>query len=729
MKLLLPVLLCSLIFNGLKAQKIESFPENDPKLSFAKNEIKPHLGKYQVQLIADASLVRKVCADNQLPAPKWDADQCYAIRRKGSQVWVLSSNALGAMYGGLDVAEALRVNHPGWLNASDQKPYLPERGLKFNIPLDLRTPSYTDASDAAQANIPEVWKEEFWQEYFDEMARHRMNVMTLWSLHPFPSLVYIPEFPEVGLNDVWRTKAKYDDTFSHNADGWDRPYLYEDVEVVKKISIQEKMDFWRKVMQMADDRGIRFYIFTWNKFTYGAEGKHGITDDQTNDTTIAYFRAAVRELVKQYPLLKGIGITAGEHMDNKLTNDYRKEKWLWRTYGEGINDGLKAAPREDFRLIHRFHQTGLADILESFKGLECRLDLSIKYAIAHMYSIPNPPFTLPAFDLLTDENKSWLTIRNDDVYSMRWANVDFARQFIGAIPNVDKIAGYYMGPDGYTWGRDFLNKNTLKDPPLVFKKQWVSNMIWGRLSFDPTLPREVFDENIREKFGSSHTTALMKAWEPASMIFPFITRFVWGDIDLKWFPEANFSHRKYRSFYTVDEYIKRQPMDGSAIAGIDQWLHDPKAAETLRSPLSVADSLEKLAQTALTHLKKLPAFSSTDQSELSQTSSDIEAFAEVGLYYANKIRAAYSLARYDKLSHTADQQQSLDFLKRAEGHWNNYATIYSAKNQPALYNRVGWVDVNALKEEVKKDYGIVKNWKPGSITYKQQVTTEKPFKK
>lgn len=729
MKPLLTVALFFVVLANAWAQKIKITPENDPKLRFAVQEIQPYRGAYEIELIANGERVNEACAKNQLARPKWDTEQSYALRRKGNKIWVLSTNSVGAMYGGLDVAEALRTRHPEWLENKDQKPYLVERGIKFNIPLDLRTPSYTDASDAAQANIPEVWKEEFWQEYLDEMARQRMNVMTLWSLHPFPSLVSIPEFPEVALDDVWRTKAKYDDTYSHKGVDWDRPYLYENVEIVKKITIQEKMDFWRKVMQMADDRGIRFYVFTWNKFTYGAEGKHGITDDQSNETTIAYFRAAVREMVKTYPLLKGLGITAGEGMENTRKDEYSNEKWLWRTYGEGINDGLKAAPRDDFRLIHRFHWAALNEIQDSFKNLNCRLDLSLKYAIAHMYSIPNPPFTLPAFELLSDKNKSWLTVRNDDIYSMRWANVDFARQFVQSIPDIDKISGYYMGPDGYCWGRDFLNKNTLNDPPLVFKKQWVSNMIWGRLTYDPTLPREIFDEAIRNRFGGTYTPVLLKAWEPASMIFPFITRFVWGDIDLKWFPEANASHRTYRGFYTVEEYIKRQPMDGSNIAGIAQWLHDPKAAETLRSPLSVADSLEKLSLEAFTNLKKLPAYTVTDQSELAQTLSDIEAFSHLGTYYAHKIRAAYRLATYDKNGKADDQQKSLDFLKKAEESWNRYAAIYSAKNSPALYNRVGVVDVNALKQDVQKDYDIVRNWKVGSITYKPQVTTEKPFKK
>jgi hypothetical protein len=188
MKLLLTVALFFAILANIWAQKIKTAPENDPKLRFAVQEIQPYLGGYEIELIANPERVNQACVENQLARPKWDTEQSYALRRKGNKIWVLSTNTIGAMYGGLDVAEALRTQHPEWLENKDQKPYLVERGLKFNIPLDLRTPSYTDASDAAQANIPEVWKEEFWQEYFDEMARQRMNVMTLWSLHPFPSM-------------------------------------------------------------------------------------------------------------------------------------------------------------------------------------------------------------------------------------------------------------------------------------------------------------------------------------------------------------------------------------------------------------------------------------------------------------------------------------------------------------------------------------------------------------
>jgi hypothetical protein len=720
-------LLFSCSFSGI-CQMVTIIPETSHQLQFAKKEILPHIGNFTVNLIGEQSEVDQICKENNLALPKYMGKQRYAIRKKEQTIWVLADNTIGAMYGGLDVAEALSLGHPEWLVNKDQEPYLEERGIKFNLSLDLRTPSYNESGDAAQANIPEVWKEEFWQEYFDEMARNRMNVMSLWSLHLFPSMVYVPEFPEVGLNDVWRTKNKYDDKFSERGIDYDRPYLYENIEVVKKISIQEKMNFWRKVMQMADDRGISVYVFHWNLFTYGATGKHGITRSQTNDTTIAYFKAATREMIKQYPLLKGIGITAGEGMDNKLKDNYENERWLWRAYGEGINEGLKDNPSRDFKLIHRFHWASMSKITENFKDLNCRLDVSLKYAIAHMYSIPNPPFIKDAFPILSEKHKTWLTIRNDDIYSMRWANVDYARAFITSIPNRDLIAGYYMGPDGYTWGRDYLNKNTLSNPPLVIKKQWVSNRIWGKLSFDPYIPKSVFEAMVEKQFAGKQTKTLMPSWEAASMIFPYITRFVWGDIDLKWFPEANISSAKYRGFYTVEQYIHRQPMPGSNIAGITEWLHSEKKPKELISPLLIADTLQLLANKALAGLKKMPKYSSLSQDELQQTQSDIEAFATIGLYYSAKIKAAYTLAEFDKTNNEKYRKKSLEWLKKAETHWTKYAEIYSSKNLPALFNRVGYVDVNALKINVKKDYDIVTMWKPFSIKYKPQSTTEKVFR-
>ncbi|MDB5245947.1 MAG: hypothetical protein JWQ40_341 [Segetibacter sp.] len=685
-----------------------------------------------IRIISDSATSVKTANDENLKMPENLGWQCYAIRVKNNgdkkNIYVLAGDKTGAMYGSLDIAEAFRLQTINSIANSDNKPYLDRRGIKFNIPLDLRTPSYTDPSDAAQQNIPNVWEKEFWETYLDEMAKNRYNVLSLWSLHPFPSMVKIPEFPEVALNDVWRTKEKFDDSYSHQGVNFVRPHLLQNVEVVKKITIDEKIAFWKEVMQMANDRGVEVYVFTWNIFTNGAEGKHGITNRQDNDTTISYFRAAVREMVHTYPLLAGIGITAGEAMNRKSTGEYANEKWLWRTYGEGIRDALKQEPKRNFRLIHRFHQTSLSEIKDAFREYAGPFDLSLKYAIAHMYSITNPPFVDAAMPLLSQQTKSWLTVRNDDIYSFRWANNNFARQFIKDIPEPEKIAGYYMGPDGYNWGRDYLTRGP--EHQLVMQKQWYSFMLWGRLSYNPNIPDDIFIKTLQTRLPAIDVKKLYKPWSSASMIFPWITRYVWGDIDLKWFPEANISHPTHKGFFTVADYIEREPMPGSNIRNIYLWAkyHHEGKTDSLQSPMAVADTLTRLSAEALSGLKALPARKVGSFTELDQTLGDIEAFAHIGNYYAAKMKAACSLALFDQFSNESDRSKAIAFLQEAKKHWAQYAKVYDSQYKPALYNRVGFVNIPELIKKVEADITIARNWKPGTIKYQTKNTTEKPFR-
>jgi hypothetical protein len=413
---------------------------------FAVQEIRREAEASGMTLGTDASPTRIALTVGE---PGAAAPQSYRIRVESDGgrrvITVRGADAAGAMYGGLDIAEAIRTGTLGSMKDSDHTPHIARRGIKFNLPLDLRTPSYSDCSDAAQANIPEMWERDFWTGFLDAMARHRYNVLSLWSLHPFPSLVKVPEFPEVALNDVWRTRARLDDTFSFAGSDMVRPEMLADHEVVKRMTMDEKIEFWRWVMQHAADRGIRVYFFTWNVFTFGAEGKHGITNDLGNETTKEYFRASVREMVKTYPLLAGMGITAGEGMPHDMDPKV-KEAWLWDTYGEGVRDALKDDPQREFGMIHRFHWTAQSDILDAFKDYPGPFEFSFKYSVAHMYSIPNPPFIQPLLENLAPGRKTWLTVRNDDIYTFRFGDPAYAREYILNIPSETRSPAF-------TWDR------------------------------------------------------------------------------------------------------------------------------------------------------------------------------------------------------------------------------------------------------------------------------------
>lgn len=671
-----------------------------------------------------------------LRPPEYTGWQCYSIRKikEGSnlEIWILSNDITGTMYGCLDVAEAINNGTIDELPESDNRPYLERRGIKFNIPLDLRTPSYSDLSDAYQQNIPVVWDMDFWEQQFDEMARNRYNVITLWSLNPFPSLVRVPEYPDIALDDVWRTTASLDNTYSTTGTGNLNPELLDNHEVVKKITIEEKIRFWKKVMEYARDRGIEVYFFTWNIFTYGEQGKYGITSNRSNDTTIAYFRASMREMVLTYPLLAGFGITAGENMGGR-NEKYTNEQWLWKTYGEGIKDALEKLPERKFRLIHRFHQTGMTEILNEFREYPGTMDLSIKYSIAHMYSITNPPFSNTAFESLPTGQKTWLTVRNDDVYSYRWGNPRYAREYIMNIPYTEKISGFYMGPDGYCWGKDFLTRGQTMPGSLIIQKQWYSFMLWGRLGYDPHLPDELFRQTLASHFPETSSETLMQTWSDASMIFPWTTRLVWGDIDLKWFPEACYSNPSwYKGFITVRDFMEVDPVAGSNIQNILAWAQDYQVNKpsSLLPPTAVADTISKYSRLATIGLNRLVPQKPGTDSELGQTLGDIEAFAAIGNYYAEKIRGACSLAFYNFYGLEQDREEAVDHLTRAKAFWIRYAELYDKKYKPAIYNRVGYVSIPELTKKTDEDIQMARDWKPGEIKgYSKKTSTEVTFRK
>jgi hypothetical protein len=418
----------------------------------------------------------------------------------------------------------------------------------------------------------------------------------LWNLHPFPPLVKVPEYPDVALADVMRTTEKFDTSFSLMGKDMVRTSMLAHLQTIKKMSIEEKIKFWRDVMQYAHDRGIDVYLFTWNIFVFGTDGKYGITSAQDNLMTIDYFRKSVAQTLLTYPLLKGIGITGGENMQ-KLPGKFTNEKWLWKTYGEGVLDAKKVEPERAISLIHRIHQTTVKEIKKEWADYPDTFELSFKYSVAHMYSSTNPPFAKPTLDSLPAGQRTWLTVRNDDIYSFRWGDPTFARDYIRNMPGADKLAGFYIGPDGYIWGREFICTKPDSPRQLFIKKNNYSFMLWGRLGYDPALPGSLFEKTLAARFPQVDSQKLFAAWSAASRVIPQINRFFWagGGNDLGWFPEACIRHPAgSKGFYSVTAFIKGKTMPGTGILDISTYCDKTIHSETITNitPTQAADALK-----------------------------------------------------------------------------------------------------------------------------------------
>ena len=651
----------------------------------------------------------------------------FVLRRQPGEdlaaFYIFSKDDAGAMYGGLELAEQIRIHGVEGVTDTDRNPYMRMRGTKFNIPLDLRNPSYSDMSDSAQENISTVWDFEFWREYLDALARDRYNYVSLWNLHPFPSMVKVPEFPNVALNDVWRSKIKFDEDYSTRTTGIVTPAMIADKEVVKQLTIEQKIDFWRRVMQYAKDRNIEFYVVTWNIFTYGVDGKYGITDAIDNPKTIEYFRASVREMFRTYPLLRGIGLTAGENMGDASayysggTDSFNaKENWLFATYGQGVMDAARAEPQRQFRLIHRQHESRAQDIATTFKTVISQPNVdfvfSFKYAQAHVLSSTTQTFHRGYLESLGDLKTLW-TLRNDDALLYRWAAPDFVREFLKNIP-YEKSQGFYLGSDMWVWGREFLARDARLKGQLEIDKHWLHFLLWGRLGYDPTLDNERIAALVGRRFPGIDAIKFLAAWQDASMVYPLVTGFHWADFDFQWYIEGCRSRpdpaKTASGFHSVETFITQPVHPGTNnitipayVAGLIEGRIPPGT-----TPLQVADQLDERAGRVLKLIGEInQSERGPTTAEYSATLTDVALMMYLGQYYAAKIRGATELALFRKTRTPEHQQKAVEHLRAAQQHWSSYSQRSGHQYRNPLWtNRVGVVDWRELTDEVANDVAI-----------------------
>ncbi len=644
--------------------------------------------------------------------------QSFRIRRDGENVIrVIGGDSLGAMYGGLELAEMIALG--GGLDAVTEKarkPYIFRRGLKFNIPFDGRSPSYDDTGTAAQENIAVMWEWDFWESFLDTMARNRYNVLTLWTNHPYPGIVDLKAYPGVSYDNVCRLRKPVDTSTDRHFDDTD---LMDpaNVEVIKEISLDEKIAFWNKVFDHAEARGIEVIVFHWNTYVFGAKGKHGITDGMNNPKTIAYMRYCIAEFLKTYPQVDGIGITAGEHMRGRNASALEKEQWLWQTYGQGVMDARAADPSRELRIIFRQHQANLSKIVDAFKEFDGPFNTGHKYARARLYSTTTSPYLDMEYrsDLERNQVPCWLNLRNDDLFLLRWGDADYVREFLQNVPRdlMRYEAGFYMGPDGFVFGREFVSKDPDLHGRLEIDKHWYRFMLWGRLSYDLTLTRDYFEQRLTQRSPTTDAALVYDAWQAASQIVPLVNRFFFRVNDFQFSPEGCIDNH---GFLSLDQFFEHPPLRGSGILSVQEYAKTVLADNPFDgiTPMEVADRLDALAQKSLDGVDELEASGEAGK-ELAATLNDIRAMAYLGRYYGDKIRGAAQVAvfRADP-SRDEHKQRAIQYLTEAVQDWEAYAKVASSAYQPQLYSRTHYLDWWKIRDDVANEVEVIRNEKGGN---------------
>ena len=693
-------------------------------VQFAANEISEALKKQEAALV-DADAEWTICF---LPVQEELGEQCFEIRVSGRQIEIAGGDERGLMYGGLEAAEQIALYGIEAVTDKCGAPYVKERGMLCPVPMDMRSPSYNTPGDAGQKNIGNVWEMDFWHEYLDNLARNRMNVVQVWTVNSFASMVKVDGYEDIALNDVWRTKVPLDNSFKGDLSNAIRPEDWENYEVVKAMTIEEKIEFWQEVMAYAKDRGIDFLFLFRHLYTYAEDGKYGITHDPHNPVLKDYLGKSMKAFVETYPDLMGVGLNPGENMGWDNSEDSMSEvmQWLHDIYVPNINEALAKTPGREFQLmLQEIPKQSFADM---YADLNCKLTFVRGYTSVHMYATSTPKNCYQYVDSMPEGTGLWLNCRNEDCFDMRWGDPDFMADFVNNIP-ADKVIGLVTGSDGYFYGRDYSSTDPDFQGQMYMKKHWYNYMLLARLMYENDMSRErIFDIFSAHYNNMAGTDIFYEATSVAGKIIPQVHQIYFQDNgDYTWFVSGSWSHPNTFGYLDIKRWMKsNNPFkDGNAMS-IEEYAlrisNKDDSEYTTQTPQEISDILAGYGNDVLAKVGQIRSDVQSSENmsfaekEFWALVSDDEAMAYLGLYYSEKIMGAVELRIFNDTKDETWKESSVNHLQKAAEYFTNYAGIISDNYVPQHLARVGHFDINEILESVRKDVQVAENWKPKRIT-------------
>lgn len=691
-----------------------------PMTQFAQDEIMAAGQKHGVE---NAWTVSFVGIDEGL------TEQAYAVAVSENTISIKGGDESGLMYGGLEVAEQIALYGAEGVREAAAEPYVLKRGYMFNAPLDMRTPAYNSAGDAGYANIETMWDMDFWQEFIDDMARNRYNALMLENINPYPSLVKVSGYEDIALNDVWRSTIPPDNDIQGNCINIVEEKHWENYEVLKTMTIDEKIEFWREVMAYAKSRGVEFQIKHSNIYTFVEDGQYGITDEKENPITQDYFYKSCKALLETYPDLAGLYLTPGENMGWSSESDSKAAdvQWLHDTFGKAVNEVLAENPDREFSLT--INSSASNRFQEIFSDIKADVAYSAQYSGTHMYASSTPTMADATFEADVEGARYWIQFRNEDNFDMRWGDPDFMREYISGMPGQDLICGFFTGFDGYCFGREYSFKDPQLKGQLYTDKHWFNYFLIGRMAFEPDLS----DERIADVFANHYENEpnvqlLLEATGKAGKIIPLVNKvYFQSNSDYTWYVGGNWSHPTASGYIDIKKWMKGDNTypDGTTMS-IEEYAVTQANGEELdvagrMLPTEVAEELRTLSENVLNDVAALrtsggPSDDMTfAQREFWALVDDNEAMAYLGLFYAERVLGAIDIRLFNDTEKETYRESAVVHLEQSAGYFDRYAEIISANYEPQQLARVGYYDINAIDEEVHGDVKTAQEWKPRTI--------------
>jgi len=590
----------------------------------------------------------------------------FAIDPRGKVITITGGDNRGLIYGALALAEMLR--HGTRLEdvkASDEKPNLKLRAIKYNLPWSTYRPS-----SALSQHYDTARDLKYWEAFLDMMVDDRFNTITLWNLDPFTYMVRTKDFPE--------------------ASPW------TDAELA------QWQHLYHEIFRMAKDRGLDTYIVFWSIFVSRQLAQaHGVAKENfyphyygsgdTSEVVRRYLRESVKQALQEYPDLDGMGLSLGEGM-GAMTPPQR-QKWIDDVLIAGMLDAKRPV-----KLIYRVpfssgtsSEPGVsADVEHLTRAAIERLDnqfetpiwVEVKFNWSHGHSTPK--LVKVHGGALGDTyfkprpknyRIAWM-IRNEDFFALRWGVPDFIRQHIALNGVQDYVGGYFVGSETYIPALDYFT--AVKSPvdwKWAFQRQWLFYELWGRLLYDPKTPDTVFQAEFTHRYGSKASN-LLKAYSLASSTPLRLASLYDSTWDFTLYSEGFLALQgENMSYISVDRLISQPTMDPAYVSVkdyVDTVSRSGSFGSDRVTPPMLIDMLERDNNEAL---RLVHDIDTSGNASLMYEVADVRVWANLGLHLAEKLRGAVALQTYRLRGGEENKREAITHLQRAVDYWDTVVQI------------------------------------------------------
>jgi hypothetical protein len=592
-------------------------------------------------------------------------------------------DARGLMYAALDTAERVAwgsdpadpLQH---MRNVSEVPYLRERGISI----------YTMQRAYFERRL---YDEEYWKQYFDLLASSRINSFVVifgyenggFMAPPYPYFFDVEQFPDVRLVGLKRGEQ------------------------------ERNTAAFRAMIRLAHERGIEVTVAIWDHIYRGGVQAGGIPGASRRshkrvpglvwgvnaENLAAYTKAALRRFLEVFPEIDAIQFRM--HDESGLKRG--EMQGFWHDVF-GMMRQIRPTLRLDLR-AKELPDSIIEDALN--QGLNARV--STKYWMEQM-GLPFHPTHVNRqnqhdrrhsyADLLRYPRKyrvHWQLWSGGTTRLLLWSDPDYVRRFAASARLYDgdsfevneMLATFMLGEPHDQPTVEILDPR-YRYYKYEFERYWAFYRVWGRASYNPQTPPEVWEREFERRFGQAAGAHLMKALNLASKVLP---RIVAASYRYQYFPTtrgwAEMMHEDDLAKYAAEEgsdvqqFMNLRDEARSILEGSDTAMRRPE--ETSRWFAEISDEILRQVADA--------EKSGGDRNEFRSTVTDLKILAALARYHSWRLRSGVSFNLYRETGDLFSFDDAIEFEKRAIESWTQLVAaagdVYS-QDLPFGVHRVGF---------------------------------------